>query len=294
MTEMRGFRLDLFEVATAALLLVACAGETAPHGSADAATPASRADGGHPTSDAGDASRPAPCSACFDAGTDAARDARVVSVSNDAGRAMAEAGYAAADATLLDATPEASTDAGFRPPGYPGGRFGTAVGETFPYLRWVGYVGGGLDGGLVLDGPFTAYTSDDMRRSGKTLALFHIADFDCPGCNHAAIVLAGGARTAEEEGALVVEVLGSTQFTNPADKKHLDAWIQAYDLRTTTLIDEPGHELSTLDAIGIRETALVVELATMKVVFRMTGDLAGIGPSSLDSAFTYLHDHATP
>src|SRR5262245_18439499 len=128
-----------------------------------------------------------------------------------------------------------------------------------------------------------------MRRSGREVALVHVADFDCPGCNNAASILAKGAKAFVDAGGLVVEVLGSQGFFNPADRAHLDAWVNTYDFVTTSVIDAPGQELATRDAMEIRETALVVDLTTMRVVFRMTGDLAGIEPASLCGAFPEMH-----
>jgi hypothetical protein len=284
--------------AVAALALVACSGETLPADPSDAGR--RPLDDGGKTTNSGDARVPL-CPSCNDAGVDAADafSSQPESGLPDAARPIPgdRARDAAFDAAPRDAAPgdaateSAAPDAEVLPAGYPAGHYGTELGNTFPFLRWEGYVAEAPDAGLVSDGPFTDYSSDDMRRSGKTLALLHIADFDCPGCNHAATVLAAGAPAAEEAGALLVEVLGSFEFTNPADRAHLDAWIRTYELTMTSVIDSPGHGLTTLTDVGIRETALVIDLTTMQIVFRMTGDLSGIGPSSLDSAFTYLHDH---
>ncbi|HEX3596272.1 MAG TPA: hypothetical protein VHU80_14280 [Polyangiaceae bacterium] len=293
---MRGAWLDPLRVAATAFALVACSGGAARDESRDASASSSRTDGAVDDGAAGGAG--GTCGACTDAQRaipDAApppHDGGLIDGSaEDAAHALRDA---AAEAAAQDAGAEAAADAASNPEGYPRGHYGTQVGDILPFLRWQGYVDASGDGGLVSDGPFSAYSSDDMRRSGKRLALLHVADFDCPGCNHAVTVLATGAHAVEERGALVVEVLGSFEFTNAADRKHLDAWIGAYDLTMTSVIDAPGHPLTTLNDVGVRETALVVDPTTMRVVFRMTGDLAGIGPASLSGAFAYLDDHLAP
>jgi hypothetical protein len=180
-------------------------------------------------------------------------------------------------------------DAHEGPAGYPDGPYGTEVGDTFPYLMWQGYVSDNPDAAVATMGAFTAYSSDAMRTSGRTVALLHVSDFDCPGCQHAARTMATGAAGIERAGGLVMEVLISHGFFSPATRDYLDAWVKTYDFSMTSVIDAPGHELATLNAMGIRETALVIELSTMHVVFRKTGDLAGIDPPSLDDAFAEMY-----
>ena len=297
---MCGSRHPALAVASAALLLFACSSTTSPLGPADAGGGGPAGDGGR-TADASDAPRGA-CRSCTDGGRDAPADGTAppkdASLSDasllDASKPPRDAAATPASLDAASDAVDAAEDAGRLPPGYPAGHHGTQVGDTLPFLRWEGYVAERLDGGLVSDGPLASYSSDDMRRSGKSLALLHVADFDCPGCNHAATVLAAGAHDLQERGALVVEVLGSSEFTNPADRAHLDAWVTTYELSFTSVIDAPGHELATLNAVGIRETALVIELTTMQVMFRATGNLAQDGPTSLDTALTYASDHLAP
>jgi hypothetical protein len=182
------------------------------------------------------------------------------------------------------------------PPGYPAGPYGGTVGTTLPPLTWEGYAS--PDGAsLARDQAHGSYTADDMRRSGKVLALIHFADFDCPGCRSGAADLAArGAELSSASGgaAIVAEVLVSKQYSSPATRSHLDAWVAAFDLTVTTVIDAPGHELGSLAAIGVRETAILVDLATMKIVWRRTGDLFGIQDSSVDFAATELLSRLPP
>ena len=65
----------------------------------------------------------------------------------------------------------------------------------------------------------------------------------------------------------------------------LNAWIDAYDLPVTTVapLDD-----STMQELGIRETAFVVDLTTMEIVWRTNGSLAGLGESSGSQGVTAL------
>jgi hypothetical protein len=80
------------------------------------------------------------------------------------------------------------------------------------------------------------------------------------------VVKAGGA---------VVEIL----MTGSPGAAHdgLDAWIEAYNLDVTTVAPTDGFTMSEL---GVRETCFIVDLSTMKIVWKDNGSLAGIGDSS--------------
>jgi hypothetical protein len=124
---------------------------------------------------------------------------------------------------------------------------------------------------------------DALRRSGRPYALLHFADFDCPGCRNGArdLALLGGG--IAQAGGAVVEVLITQDYFSVANRSHLDAWVATYDLTVTSVIDASDRELESYRRIGIRETTLVVDLSTMKVVWRLTGDLFGIDPSSVSA-----------
>jgi hypothetical protein len=192
----------------------------------------------------------------------------------------------AADASRSPAHEEAGP-----PPGYPPPPYGTTKGDVLPYLRWQGYVGAedGPDAGLVSDQTWKAYSSDDLRTSGKTLALLHVSDFDCPGCRRAALHLGASGLSVVAAGGLVVEVLASQAFAyTPATRTALDAWVTSYDLKTTSLIDRDAPALATFHAVGVRDTALVVSLPDMHVLWRETGDLSGVTPTSAEDAMTEM------
>jgi hypothetical protein len=100
--------------------------------------------------------------------------------------------------------------------------------------------------------------------------------------------LAAQGKQVVDAGGLVVEVLGSTGFFNPATASDLDAWVATYDLNVTSVIDAPGLGMQTINALGVRETAIIIDLSTMRVIWKMNGDLGGIQPSTINAAVTEM------
>jgi hypothetical protein len=82
----------------------------------------------------------------------------------------------------------------------------------------------------------------------------------------------------------VVEILVSYGGA-PVTRGNLDAWVNTYGLRVTTVIDPPGERVTrTLATYGIRESLFLVDLRTMRIVHRYNGSVAGVGASSVAMA----------
>lgn len=68
----------------------------------------------------------------------------------------------------------------------------------------------------------------------------------------------------------------------PASKADLDAWVATYKVPVTSVIDTPpGTGTKTLTFFGIRETCVIVDVHTMKIVKKVNGSVAGTGDSSV-------------
>ena len=82
----------------------------------------------------------------------------------------------------------------------------------------------------------------------------------------------------------MVEVLES--YSNgPVTRANLDAWVNTYGLRVTSVIDPPAERVTrTLSTYGIRESLFVVDLRTMRIVQKYNGSVAGVGASSVGMA----------
>ena len=78
-------------------------------------------------------------------------------------------------------------------------------------------------------------------------------------------------------------------FTAQASKTDLDAWVNKYMLPVTTVKDPDGTGTVTLNTLGGREQAYIVDLTTMKILQIITGDITGIGATSGGKAMTAMH-----
>jgi hypothetical protein len=86
---------------------------------------------------------------------------------------------------------------------------------------------------------------------------------------------------------MVVEIL-ETKYGGAPVRADLDAWITAYKIPVTSVIDPPGVGTKTFDTYGRRENTFVVDLKTMKILKKVSGSIAGIGDSSVKQVVPYL------
>jgi hypothetical protein len=86
-------------------------------------------------------------------------------------------------------------------------------------------------------------------------------------------------KSVVDAGGYVVEILGSKAGGTVA-KADLDAWIKTYKVPVTALMDSPAST-KTLTFFGIRETCVIVDVHTMKIVKKVNGSVAGVGDSSI-------------
>lgn len=83
-------------------------------------------------------------------------------------------------------------------------------------------------------------------------------------------------KAAIEAGGLVVEILHSGDVL---------AWIKAEDLHVTVV---KPKDAQTLTALVSREWTYVIDLKTMKIVWKGFGSYDGSQPSSVDAGLTQL------
>jgi hypothetical protein len=252
-----------------------------------------------------DAGRDAPASAAGGAasgGSGGASGSGTAGGVNGGGRS----GHAGAgDASVLDGSaPDASDAATSKPPAdaasadaadgagvgpYPPGPYGSKVGSIFPNLELRGYVNDTAVGLANLEPWVEPYTLEDLRKSGGRYALVHISAWFCPGCKHAAADLATLGKGLVDAGGRVVEILSQKTGSTPALRPDLDAWIDSYDLTVTSMIDSAATPLGAVKAVGVRETVVILELPSMKVVYMDHGDTTGKTASSIIAAAAEMH-----
>jgi hypothetical protein len=78
-------------------------------------------------------------------------------------------------------------------------------------------------------------------------------------------------------------------FTAQATQAELEHWVDFFMLPVTTVKDPDGSGTPTLDTLGQREQAFVVDLQTMTILDVIQGDLTGIGPSSAQLGLEEMH-----
>lgn len=171
---------------------------------------------------------------------------------------------------------------------YPSGPYGTKVGSVIANMTWIGYVDDPADA-VATTKPYVMYSLDDARKSGKHYAMINLAETFCPGCQKSAGELAAGGPAVVNAGGVVIEVLETTGFTTQATKSDLTNWVNKYSLPITSVKDPDGTGTPTLNALGQREQAYIIDLTTMKIIQIIAGDISGVGATSGGKAMTAMH-----
>jgi hypothetical protein len=173
--------------------------------------------------------------------------------------------------------------------GYPSGPYGKTQGAVIPNMTWSGYVDDAADA-VATTKPYVTYSLDDARRSGKEYAIVILAESGCTGCQKSGdyIVKGGAGAAVVAAGGVVIEVLETVGFTAQATQAELEHWVDFFMLPVTTVKDPDGTGTPTLDTLGQREQAFVIDLRTMTIVDVIQGDLTGIGPSSAQVGFAEM------
>jgi hypothetical protein len=179
-------------------------------------------------------------------------------------------------------------DAGSSFGSYPSGPYGTTTGAIIANMTWIGYADDAADA-IATTKPYASYSLDDARTSGNHYAMINLGESDCPGCQKSAGELETGAQAVVQAGGVVIEVLETTGFVAQPAKADLDAWVNKYSLVNTTVKDPDGTGTPTLNTLGPREHAYIIDLTTMKIVDIITGDDTGIGNTSGGLAMTEMH-----
>src|SRR5687768_8194775 len=89
------------------------------------------------------------------------------------------------------------------------------------------------------------------------------------------------SKSVIDAGGAIVEVLASNGG-GPATKSNLNTWVTTFNVPATSVIDTPpGTSTKTLTFFGIRETCVIVDVRTMKIVKKVNGSVIGTGDSSV-------------
>ena len=171
-----------------------------------------------------------------------------------------------------------------------------ATGCVIPNLTWMGYVDDAADA-VATTKPFRSYSLNDVYNdahvSGKRYAMINLAEFLCPGCQHSAMELMSGGQAVVQAGGVVVEVLMTDGFTtaakmNDAGLNDVTAWVDKYMLDVTTVGDF-NASTPTLNTLGRRDQAYIVDLTTMTVLQYINGSTSAVTNNSAALAMTAMH-----
>ena len=103
-----------------------------------------------------------------------------------------------------------------------------------------------------------------------------------------------GGKAVLDKGGAIIEVLMTKGFTMPSTQGDVDAWITKYKLVETVVKDPDGSGTPSLDNLGARDTAYIVDLKTMKVVKHITGSFTGFTPTSIEQGLTEMNSLLGP
>jgi hypothetical protein len=169
--------------------------------------------------------------------------------------------------------PEDAGDVDAGPNTYPPGPYGISEGDILQNLSFAGYVSQRPEDGVVSGLSYTdPVTLDDLRQlSGYRYLLLNFAAEWCVPCQGEAQVLPGHYAEWAPKGGLVASVLTEDSNTLPATKRDLESWINAYDT-TYTMVHDPRGETLRVLAPPTMPLNLIIDLSTMRIVRRTTGD----------------------
>ena len=99
--------------------------------------------------------------------------------------------------------------------------------------------------------------------------------------------MAAKGKSVVDAGGVVIEIL-EANTGGPVSKADLDAWINAYRLPVTSVMDPEGTGTPSFDALGQRETTYIVDLRTMTIVERIVGDVTGFATPGIDTGIAHV------
>ncbi len=175
------------------------------------------------------------------------------------------------------------------PGAYPAGPYGNTVGATITNLPLQGYVNATGDA-LSNTLPWTAaYSLQDVRKTCVPYLLIHVSDFSCPGCQHAAKQLGIDGKGILDAGGGVMDILSANALIFASTEDELNAWITTANEDVDAFIDADSDPMGALNVATVRETAFIVQVPSMQIVWLVHGDVTGTQPPSIVAAAAEMH-----
>jgi len=177
-------------------------------------------------------------------------------------------------------------DAGGTVSDYPAGPYGEGdpeVGDVIENLKLQGLV---FDAAAA-EPRFVTTSLGALREIDAALALIHVPAVWCSSCKAAAADLAARQQEILDAGGAIIELVHEGQDGSPPSESELRAWATAYRLHVPTA---GGADARAHAVFPDRDTAYVVDLRTMTVVWRERGLYATptIGATGADALLARL------
>ena len=183
--------------------------------------------------------------------------------------------------------PAASTeDAGTAVAGYPEGPYGVAIGSVLADREMRGYLRFDTTGlaNTAPNGVQSPLKFSDIRALAMTppegggeptvkYAVIHLTAYWCPICKATIEELVAQYPKYASKATFVDILIEGVDPSTPTTNPQLDAWIKAEKVPFTTMQD-PDGSFGIKKALGAKDTTYLVELASMKILYKGAYDTA--------------------
>jgi len=163
--------------------------------------------------------------------------------------------------------------------GYPASGCGTVVGSIIDDFEWTGRLSG-------ITSPVTTlrlhdYYNPDGSKPTKFMFIT-VSAFWCQACKDEAKDLNGVLTKYGGKGVMVVTDIAQKVDTSIADAGDVDVWIKTFGLQTA-VVNDPGFVLQKFFNPSTMPLDLIIDLRTMRIVYKTTGAVLPSVEAFLDS-----------
>jgi hypothetical protein len=160
---------------------------------------------------------------------------------------------------------------------YPEGPYGKAVGAVLADFEMTGYVRNDATG-LATSASLGAVRLSDLRANAgdAKYALIHVSAFWCGICRAAVQDLVTQYPDLAAKAIFVDLLVEGRTPDDVATQANLDSWAKALRVPYSVARDPDGVQFRIRSEIGPNKTAMLLELATMKIVAKSPSDYADV------------------
>ena len=86
-----------------------------------------------------------------------------------------------------------------------------------------------------------------------------------------------------------MDILSAKAFVGVPTKDDLDAWVTTANEAVDAFIDAPSDPLGAMNVATVRETAFIIKIPSMQIVWLVHGDVTGATAPSIVAAAAQMH-----